>query len=1202
MGRFALLLGTASSLADRSISDLPSVRHDLEQVRAAFDHAGDFDDVQVGLDLPRDAMADRIEQFFGARRHGDLAVLYYSGHGLRHPDQESLFLAASDTHQDRLHATAVDTEAILKDMLSRTYAKQKVVLLDCCFSGAFRGSRRFRGGMREEPRGGLRHAGTFILTSSSHGRASYADDDAAPSVFTQLLLDGMRGAAVPRGTSQWLTTHDLSHFVQEQAARRGEQQRPTESSEGVVEPIPLVRAHQDHGAGLPRQSLEQSSDDADVPLDADRWRRLLHYYISCVERSALLGSFVDLRDDTRYIAMPVGPEPVFGAGATPPMPDQAVVLARNIAAAGGELRYGYAVTVRRSVLGSSRLQFAPLLECDASVGPDGVLHTTLPPRVNAALAADRGLSDKEIDDIDTLIEETFVAGDPATVAATMRQLCQVLDLEPVGAMDPRRLAGPIRQGPLRRVQNCAVLFAVDAAKAAEKQLIDDLREIAKNPGQIAGTALGALALDGAGTMPPDAPCVIVAPDQLNEAQEGVIRAAMTRRLTVAQGPPGTGKSQLVTALVATVTAARQTVLMGSTNNQAVNEVSKRCDETMGSGLLIRSGNKQYLAQEPKLLAELISTHANGPVLDEQTPAGELRILGDRIDAARTSLNERALLDRDLWDLAIERQTSPAPDLPAGSQALHRLVRRADRGLRHRWLGWWSRRALRTYGVVDRTGLEEFARRVTVELRWLTAYEASAALEDADTVWRRLSAYTAEDRPRLSRALTAAQVARRVRGGTAVLQRRSEDLSSSPPRTWSRFQDLLRVLPAWATTALSVRKMPPRPAIFDLVVIDEAAACTIAAVLPMLFRARRALIIGDPRQLAPVRPLPSQEDAAYRGAAGLGEAWCDARRLSFTSYSAYDAFASAAPAVHLLDEHYRCHPQIVAAPNREVYQGRLVVLTRTHALTPRADPAVVWRHVPGRAERGTRGSGYNEPEVTAVIAALDELRTQFPKAELGVVTPLTAQQTQLKRALAMAGWTEDEVVCGTAHRFQGGQRDIMVISPVGAHGIADTTRNWLVNETNLWNVAITRAKAMLVVVGDQSWWSGQQGILSSYARGEDTEPEPEPGHLPAADALHRAASDAGLAVRRAALIDGYHYDLVLTDPAGDLAVLIDAPADTDHGRHLRTTLARVDLMGPGLPTRRVPAWRCLAEPDAVITQLRAAADRSAPNRPVPGDRP
>ena len=1182
--RFALLLGTAGSVLDHGLPGLPAVRHDIEQVKAAFEYAGDFDDVQAHLDLARDAMVARIEQFFGERRHGDLAVLYFSGHGVRHPDQESLFLAASDTQPDRPHATAVDTEAILKDMLSRTYAKQKVVLLDCCFSGAFRGSRRFRGGMREEPRGGLRHAGTFILTSSSHSRASYADDDASPSVFTQLLLDGMRGGAAPRGSNQWLTTHDLSHFVQEQAARRGEQQRPTESSEGVVEPIPLVRAHPDHDRAPSRRPQASSADDVDAPLDADRWRKLLQYYIACVERSARLGSFVDLRDDTRYLALPAGPEPIFSGGAALPAHEQIASLARNAEAAGSGLRYGYAVTVRRSAIGNSRLQFAPLLECDATVGPDGALHTTLPPRVNAALAADRNLSDKEIDEIDTHIEETFAAGDPDTVAATVRQLCEVLDLAPVTALDPRRLAGPIRQGPLRRVQNCAVVFSVDTASAAERQLIDDLREIAKNPGRIAGTALGALA-DEARDVPPDASYTIVAPDPLNEAQENVIRAAMTRRLTVAQGPPGTGKSQLVTALMATVTAAGQTVLMGSTNNQAVNEVAKRCDETMGPGLLIRSGNKQYLGQEPKLLAELIAAHAGGPVPDVHTPAGELRILGDRLAAARTSLDERAVLERDLWDLAVERQGSPAPDLPEDEEALRRLVRRADRGLHHRWLGWWSRRALRTYGVVDRPGLEQFAHRVTVELRWRTAYDAVTGSEDADAVWARLSAYVAQDRPRLSRALVGAQVAERVRGGTAVLQRRCEDLSSSPPRTWSRFQDLLRVLPAWATTALSARKVVPQPAVFDLVVIDEAAACTIAAVLPMLFRARRALIIGDPRQLAPVRPLPAEEDTTYRTAAGLGEEWCDARRLSFVSYSAYDAFARAAPAVHLLDEHYRCHPQIVSVPNREVYQDRLVVLTRTYGLTPQTDPAVVWNHVAGRAQRGMSGSGYNEPEVAAVITTLDDLRTRFPEAELGVVTPLAAQQARLKRALTDAGWSEDEVVCGTAHRFQGGQRDIMVISPVGAHGIADTTRNWLVNETNLWNVAITRAKAMLVIVGDQSWWSGQQGILSRYARGEVGEQAVEPGPLPAADALHRAALDCGLTVRRNAMIAGYRYDLILGSPTSEVAVLIDAPANSGHGRHLRISMARLDLAGPGLSACRLAAWRCLAEPETVVGELR-----------------
>jgi hypothetical protein len=100
----------------------------------------------------------------------------------------------------------------------------------------------------------------------------------------------------------------------------------------------------------------------------------------------------------------------------------------------------------------------------------------------------------------------------------------------------------------------------------------------------------------------------------------------------------------------------------------------------------------------------------------------------------------------------------------------------------------------------------------------------------------------------------------------------------------------------------------------------------------------------------------------------------------------------------------------------------------------------------------------------------------------VVTPLAAQAARLRRSLESAGLAETEVACGTAHRFQGGERDIMVISAVGANGITNRTRNWLANQANLWNVAITRAKALLVIVGDQSWWTAQHGMLARIATG------------------------------------------------------------------------------------------------------------------------
>ncbi|HEX6075151.1 MAG TPA: AAA domain-containing protein [Micromonosporaceae bacterium] len=180
---------------------------------------------------------------------------------------------------------------------------------------------------------------------------------------------------------------------------------------------------------------------------------------------------------------------------------------------------------------------------------------------------------------------------------------RVLDLDPVTPINPSALTGTVAAGPLRRVQNSAVLYTADGSDTAQRNLILDLREqIAAQPGSIAGTALGVLAeADAYRSVPaqtPDGTTNLLTPDRLNEAQEQVIQSAMTRRLTVAQGPPGTGKSQLVTALVATATAAGQTALVASTNNRAVDEVRDRTTSTVGPGLIVRTGNKSYQARNP----------------------------------------------------------------------------------------------------------------------------------------------------------------------------------------------------------------------------------------------------------------------------------------------------------------------------------------------------------------------------------------------------------------------------------------------------------------------------------------------------------------------------------------------------------------------------------------------------------------------------
>jgi hypothetical protein len=68
------------------------------------------------------------------------------------------------------------------------------------------------------------------------------------------------------------------------------------------------------------------------------------------------------------------------------------------------------------------------------------------------------------------------------------------------------------------------------------------------------------------------------------------------------------------------------------------------------------------------------------------------------------------------------------------------------------------------------------------------------------------------------------------------------------------------------------------------------------------------------------------------------------------------------------------------------------------------------------------------------------------------------------------------------------------------------------------------------------------------------------------------------------IAGYRCDLVLTGAAQQLAVVVDDPAGNADGHSLRTLLARLDVARRSHAVRRVPAWRCLAEPEAVISEL------------------
>jgi superfamily I DNA and/or RNA helicase len=302
-----------------------------------------------------------------------------------------------------------------------------------------------------------------------------------------------------------------------------------------------------------------------------------------------------------------------------------------------------------------------------------------------------------------------------------------------------------------------------------------------------------------------------------------------------------------------------------------------------------------------------------------------------------------------------------------------------------------------------------------------------------------------------------------------------------------FPHAIKMFPIWAITNLTARtNFPLDSELFDLVIVDEASQCDIPSVIPLLYRAKKVVIIGDPNQLRHVASLNANLNEQIGAKYGVG-----LDSYSYTALSLYDLGARSVgqhPGAILLDEHYRSDPRIITFSNEEFYGNQLVIktdLTRRgyskEFLNTRG--GVCWIDVRGEYRKPANGSAENLAELRQiqellprVIKALDE--NGYKRATIGIVTPFRPQENLLRNWLQNHP-NSNRIRSGTAHQFQGDECDVMIFSPVLSDGIPEGTLGWLENTANLLNVAITRARVSLIIVGDLEFCLHQLNVRSRY---------------------------------------------------------------------------------------------------------------------------
>ncbi|MCX2927060.1 caspase, EACC1-associated type [Streptomyces sp. NEAU-W12] len=1281
--RFAMLVGVSTYGSD-AYHDLPPVRADLHYMRAVLENTeiGMYNDCAVVAEPTRAEMLHAIETFLEARQPSETALLYFSGHGEFCEDDGQLYFLTRDADPDDLPGTAVPAE-FLERMLQSCRASSKLVLLDCCSSGSVVQGWTAKGPAGEPARPApstlLQPTGVYFITASDALQAASAmappGSDLGTSRFTGEIVEGLRSGRIKGGG--WITPDDLFDYLTAQMARNGvpEEQRPTKSTIRATRSLPFARsvARPVHIPALPRDAAETARRSPALlkarelaALDArdgvDR-QRLLRYYAHCLTAQVAAGMRPD-RDSGRgakYFLLGQGEETIqSGRGSTFPAPGKLPGPQGGAAGAGGgdagaqqEYWYGYPAITLPVRDGGSRgrrtaVELAPLLIQQMELSPDeegrDVLRPSGVPSLHTGVVSEL-LDAGDAADLVARWQPTWQEGNDAQMLRAVRELLEELGLPELEPLDPSALSERTVMQALRPgAHNAAVLLVPSGVEAiATQALVSNLLEMSTRTGQIPGTALDALLSGGEGGGRA-ASAAVVAPGPCNESQEQVISSAMTRSLTVATGPPGTGKSEVVTAVVATCVAAGQSVLVASTNNEAVNVVAERCDD-IAPGLLMRTGNTEALEREAAKLERLLGEPAQVPRRGSATVGGELRNTHGTADRLRAEAAGRVGEERRLLELLRDREERAAAlELPLpllesiwaadedGAAALGRWEDRARKVARAHWwlLGPWRRgRALGALVSAvadapegDRTSwpawgagqpvapglLESLADAVAVEREVRELVPRHTGWDEDGLKQSRLA--TADALSDLSAELSRAVSAEALTRARGLMGQRLQALRGRSGYQRSQ-KNLMAHIKGWAISTHSVRRLELAPKLFDLVVIDEASQCSIPSVLPLLFRARRALIIGDPMQLGHIPGVSPQQEQQARVRAGLSAAQLEDHRLTYHVHSSYHAAEQHGDSALLLDEHYRCHPRIADVVNGYCYAGQLQVLTDVRRQVPAldpvgaADPAPVlgWVDVPhGESARGGDGrSWHNAAEAEAVRRVVDELLTRLPQdTKVGVITPFRAQ----KEALARVWRDNDRVRVGTVHAFQGGQRDVMVLSPVATHNTPPRTTHWVASQVNLWNVAVTRARSQLITVGGHAFWQGQSGLPTllagrSVPLGADADADGGPVVTAApvagfredlTDRLQQYLAGRGITdLERASVVGGHPVDLLFTEAGENTAVLIDPgpPPGGDPARHLRLTHARGDLL-TGLPsggygaktcpvgrTMRVPAWRILA---------------------------
>lgn len=288
----------------------------------------------------------------------------------------------------------------------------------------------------------------------------------------------------------------------------------------------------------------------------------------------------------------------------------------------------------------------------------------------------------------------------------------------------------------------------------------------------------------------------------------------------------------------------------------------------------------------------------------------------------------------------------------------------------------------------------------------------------------------------------------------------------PNHSIQQLKQRLDTCRVWLSTVSSFHRYQHLVPRIDTLIVDEASQLLEIHLCGLLVQAKRFILIGDERQLPAVTLQEADKNFENQSTKILKENGLYPLHLSVFERLLYNAQKKGwQEAYGMLEEHFRCHEEVMQTFNQLFYK-------RLRTATPWQSKPLPTRklglldqsrllYLPTQQEKARSKIHLQEAELVAIL--IEQLLRYYPSQSLGVITPFRSQIAAI-RALSLV---PDSVVVDTVERFQGSERDVIIMSTClnNEQDLNSIQSFDLYGYTDRkLNVALSRAREQFILLG------------------------------------------------------------------------------------------------------------------------------------------